>query len=192
MSGITVAPSAVPQPTFAPYVVPPELTAAPPLTPPPIFDLYVAPPVITFAPLLTPEPTAALLPTAANAVLLSTGPDPWASGTGLVAVDDPTALPNLTVPGDETSALMLPAAPEISHLPKAFAHAVQRLAERPPAIITFVDPVTGYTGDDTSPAVDPGTQDQSWLLVDPDSGDDTPGYIPGAVSSQISWDSHPI
>jgi hypothetical protein len=112
--------------------------------------------------------------------------DPWMDATGLMAVANPIVLPDYTVPGDETAALMLPAAPEISHLPGAFAALAHRLTTRAPAVISFVDPVTGEAADHSLSAGGLHAQDQAWLLVDPGLGHNV-----GAVSSRIRWDSHP-
>jgi hypothetical protein len=79
---------------------------------------------------------------------------------------------------------MLPAVPEISSLPQDFAGAVRRLTERAPAIITFVDPVTGQLVNSALPAP---AKEQPWLLVDAD-----PDNTLGALPSRIRWDSHPI
>ena len=81
---------------------------------------------------------------------------------------------------------MLPASPDIAQLPQAFALAMQRLNARPPAIVTFVDPVTGEAVDDTGAANRPGAPDMAWLLFDGDSDVGT-----GAVAPQIRWDSPP-
>jgi hypothetical protein len=113
----------------------------------------------------------------------------WADSTPLMASSAPIVLPAFTVPGDETSSLMLPVTPEISHLPKAFAAAAQRVTELAPAIITVVDPRTGQAEVDDLPTPGP---DQSWLLIDA-TDDDTPGLdgALGGVLSRIQWDSHP-
>jgi len=100
---------------------------------------------------------------------------------------DPIMLPRFTLPGDETSTLMLPATPEISHLPQDFAAAVRRLTERTPAIVTFVDPVTGQLVSPAFPQTMQPAKEQPWLLVDTDPDDNL-----GALSSRIRWDSHPI
>ena len=122
-----------------------------------------------------------------QATTVASPPVLWVDDTAaLMAITDPIVLPNFTLPGDETSALMLPATPEISHLPQDFQAAVRRLTELPSAIITFVDPVTGQL---VNPAFQPAMQpakDQSWLLVDSDPDDNI-----GALSSRIRWDSHP-
>lgn len=122
----------------------------------------------------TPRPIAPLL---ANS---------WLNMTALTAMPDPIMLPRFTLPGDEVSALMLPATPEISYLPHAFSHAAKRFTERLPAIITLIDPATGLPADHVLPAPGPPAQDQAWLLVDADPDDNL-----GALSSQIRWDSHP-
>jgi hypothetical protein len=98
---------------------------------------------------------------------------------------------------------MLPVAPEISRLPEAFAAAARRFTERPPAIITYVDPLTGQADDDEASASGDG---QAWRLVDAwrdsplteglndgtglEGGDAgvMPSVIPGA---RILWDSPP-
>ena len=114
---------------------------------------------------------------------------PGSDRMGLIASLAPLMLPSFTLPGDETSMLALPVTPEISRLPTAFATAAQRVAERTPPIVTFVDPFTGQTEDDDAPAA---ARDQAWLLVDPTNDDLTrlDGDI-GAVPSPIRWDSHP-
>jgi VCBS repeat-containing protein len=126
----------------------------------PVTPLAIAPPLIT----LTPPPAALTPPT--QVVIASTPPalpDPWSDATRLIAAPDPIMLPGFTLPGDETSALMLPVAPEISRLPEAFAAAAQRFTERPPAIVTYVDPLTGQPDDDDAPVSGGG---QAWRLVD--------------------------
>jgi hypothetical protein len=112
--------------------------------------------------------------------------DLWLDAAGLMAAPNPIVLPDFTVPGDETAALMLPAAPEISHLPGAFAAAAHRFTARAAAVITFIDPVTGEAADHSLSVGDLRAQDQAWLLVDPSLGHNS-----GAVSSRIRWDSHP-
>jgi hypothetical protein len=106
----------------------------------------------------------------------------WLDATALMAVTDPIVLPSFTVPGDETALLMLPAVPEISHLPQAFASAVRRVTETAPSIVSFVDPATGGVLDEPS---DTPSADPSWLLVDTD-----PDIVPGP--GRIQWDSAPI
>jgi hypothetical protein len=111
----------------------------------------------------------------------------WMDNTAaLMAIQDPIMLPSFTLPGDETSALMLPAAAEISHLPQDFAAAVRRLTERGPAIVTFIDPVTGQLVNPASAQAQQPVMEPAWLLVDTASDDN-----PGALSSRIHWDSHP-
>jgi Ca2+-binding RTX toxin-like protein len=139
----------------------------------------------------TKASTTAVAPSTAKAISPTAATGAWVDPMGLMAAPNPIVLPSFTLPGDETSALMLPAASEISHLPKAFARAAQRFTERSLSIITFVDPVSGYTADSTLPAAAQRTQDRSWLLVDPDPYNDTLGYPPDAASSRIRWDSHP-
>jgi hypothetical protein len=114
------------------------------------------------------------------------GTDTYVDATGLLSVPDPILLPDFTLAGDASFALMLPASPEIAQLPEAFALAAQRLTARPPALITFIDPVTGQASDDTDPAAQQGTPDPAWLLLD---ADDDAGM--GVVPSQIRWDSAP-
>jgi len=109
---------------------------------------------------------------------------PWADVPGLA----PVVLPNFTLPGDEISSLMLPAIPEISHLPKAFAAAARRFTEAAPSAITFVDPVSGADSD--QPDSRPG-RDQAWLLVDPSMIGDTDGDgALGVAPSPIRWENH--
>jgi VCBS repeat-containing protein len=135
---------------------------------------------------LAPMSVAAVT-TQATVVAAST-PAFWMDDTAvLMAVSDPIVLPSFTLPGDETSALMLPAAPEISHLPRDFAAAVRRLTERAPAIVAFVDPVTGQLVNPAFPQTMQPVKEQAWLLVDTDPDDNL-----GALSSRIRWDSHPI
>jgi hypothetical protein len=110
----------------------------------------------------------------------------WLDTKALMAVTDPILLPGFTLPGDEVSALMLPATPEISYLPQAFSDAARRFIERPPSIITFIDPATGQPTDDPSSAAPQPEAEQSWLLVDANPDDNI-----GALSSSINWDSHP-
>jgi hypothetical protein len=114
------------------------------------------------------------------------GTDPYVDATGLLSVPDPILLPDVTLAGDASFALMLPASPEIAQLPEAFALAAQRLTARPPTVITFVDPVTGQASDDTDPTDRQGAPDPAWLLLD---ADDDAGM--GTVPSQIRWDSAP-
>jgi hypothetical protein len=108
-------------------------------------------------------------------------------------------MPAVVLPGDETAALMLPAAPEFSRLPEAFAAAASRFTGRPSPIVTFVDPLTGQRDDDTAPGSggDPG-----WRLVDewrdspdnidPGDGIDLNGVLPARIpGARINWDSHP-
>jgi hypothetical protein len=104
----------------------------------------------------------------------------------LLSVPDPILLPDSTLAGGAIFALMLPASPEIAQLPEVFALAAQRLTAQPPALITFVDPVTGQASDDTDPADQQGAPDPAWLLLD---ADDDAGV--GAVPSQIRWDNAP-
>jgi hypothetical protein len=115
----------------------------------------------------------------------------WLNATALAALPDPLILPSFASPGDEVSALMLPASPEISYLPQAFSEAAKRFGERQLAIITFVDPTTGVATDESTPTPEPPVKDQSWLLVDSDL-DDTTGVMPSdTLLGQIRWDSHP-
>jgi hypothetical protein len=129
-------------------------------------------------------------------------PDPWFDASRLTPASDPITLPGFTLPGDETSSLMLPVAPEISRLPEAFAAAARRFTERPPAIITYVDPLTGKADDDAAPTAG----DQSWRLVDASRDDlepdgtgleGDPGVMPSRIAgaripgARILWDSHP-
>jgi hypothetical protein len=111
---------------------------------------------------------------------------PYVDATGLLSVPDPILLPDSTLAGGASFALMLPASPEIAQLPEAFALAAQRLSATPPALVTFVDPVTGQASDDADPADQQGTLDPAWLLLD---ADDATGF--GTVPSQIRWDSAP-
>jgi hypothetical protein len=84
----------------------------------------------------------------------------------LLAVTDPILLPGFTVSGDEVAMLMLPAAPEITHMHDAYAKAVRRLSERTPSHITFVNPLTGDTDADDAVAAMRRAGHQPWLLVD--------------------------
>jgi hypothetical protein len=155
------------------------------------------PPVVTSAmsPPIAVAPVAPAILTSPSALIASTPPmigDPWA---GLSGGSVPIVLPTFTLPGDETSSLMLPMAPEISFLPEAYAAAARRFAAAPPAIVTFVDPLTGLAEDDDGPDAAP---DQAWLLVDsPDDGHNAPDGTPiGATigdigGAPIRWDSHP-
>jgi hypothetical protein len=107
----------------------------------------------------------------------------WLDATALMAVTDPIILPNFTVPGDEASLLMLPAVPEMSHLPQAFASAARRVTETTPSIVSFVDPASGRALDEPSGTRSAGP---SWLLVDTD-----PDVVHGAVlgPGRIQWDN---
>ena len=98
-----------------------------------------------------------------------------------MAVADPILLPSFTLAGYEISALMLPASPEISQLRQDFAAALRRLTERPDAIITFVDPVTGQLA--LPAAAQPA---DTWLLVDP-----APDETTAATVTRIAWDNPP-
>jgi hypothetical protein len=112
--------------------------------------------------------------------------DLWLDTTALMAAPDRIVLPSFTLPGDEISALVLPAAPEISYLPEAFLKAAKWFVEQPPATITFVDPVTGQSSDLSSQSDAPSATDPSWLLVNNDP-DDSLGTLP----TQIRWDRFP-
>lgn len=125
-------------------------------------------------------------------------PDPWAGAAALMAAASPILLPQFTVPGDEISALMLPSTPEIAQLSIAFANAAQRLSERVSAIVTFVDPLTGWS-DDQAPASTTET-DHAWLLVDSPDDDPVPadmsgfplaGMGPDGAAPLIRWDTPP-
>lgn len=141
-------------------------------------------PVLAVAPVATSAPasvaTAAVAPAmpTPRAVLPAVS-SLWLDATALMAVAEPIILPSFTVPGDETALLMLPAVPEISHLPQAFANAARRVTETAPSIVTFVDPATGRALDEPSGTP---TADPSWLLVDTD-----PDAIP--ASGRIQWDN---
>ena len=115
----------------------------------------------------------------------------WLYNTALTALPGSIVLPSFTSPGDEVSALMLPASPEISYLPQAFSDAARRFTERQPAIITFIDPATGMAADDASPMADAPAKDQSWLLVDADLDDTADAMSSQPPLGQIRWDSHP-
>jgi len=95
-------------------------------------------------------------------------------------------LPSFTLPGDETATLMLPAAPEISQLPQAFAAAAKRFTAQPPATITFFDPITGDDTDDSLSAAIQSALEQPWLLIDAIQDDPA-----GAATSRIRWESAP-
>ena len=131
------------------------------------------------------SPIAAVaLPSRAVLAMPAPWSGPWADTPGLA----PIVLPDITVPGDETSSLMLPAIPEISQLPRAFAAAARRYTEVAPSVITFVDPVNGADADQP---VSPMARDQAWLLVDPSMIGDTDGDGgPGLAPSPIRWESH--
>jgi hypothetical protein len=98
----------------------------------------------------------------------------------LLAVADPILLPGFTLPGDEVATLMLPAAPEMAYLSDALAKIVQRLTERTPSHITFVDPVTGYAEGDDAAAILKQAGQQPWLQVDTNEA---------ARPSRISWET---
>jgi hypothetical protein len=103
----------------------------------------------------------------------------WIDSASLIASSDPIMLPNATMPGDELSSLVLPAAPEISQLPEALAAALKRFTHRTDALITFVDPVTGRLSDDDSQTdVVP-----DWLVIDTDAA---------MGPSQILWDNQAL
>jgi len=102
----------------------------------------------------------------------------------MLAADDAIVLPSFTTPGDDATTLMLPAAPEISRLPQAFAEAARRFTAQPPAMITFFDPITGDESDDSLSAAIQSALEQPWLLIDA-----TPDTTGPASSSRIRWDS---
>jgi VCBS repeat-containing protein len=128
-------------------------------------------------------PVAALSPMVPPKAVTS-NVDPYLNATGLLSVPDPIVLRDYISADDASFALMLPASPQIAQLPEAFALAAQRLAARPQAIITFVDPVTGQAADDAGPADQQDAPELAWLLLDADSDANM-----GAVASQIRWDS---
>jgi hypothetical protein len=150
----------------------------------------IPPPAIAVAvPSVDPASTTLASPSTMTAGTPPMVTGPLLDAASLIPPSAPILLPDFTVPGDETSTLMLPSAPEISQLPKAFAAAVMRLSDRPQTIITFVDPRTGRVEDDDASA-DAG--DHAWLLVDPRDADQT-GLDDGvgAAASLIQWDSPP-
>jgi hypothetical protein len=146
----------------------------------------------SFAPQLTVTADLILQTTPAAEILTPVTPSTAAGNLPLPVVSPvsaafiPMALPNFIVPGDDISTLVLPASPEISHLPKAFAAAVHKFVARPPTIVTFVDPASGVAMDQGLSVASLRTQDQGWLLIDP-----TLGAGKGSQASRIRWDSHP-
>ncbi len=130
-----------------------------------------------------PAPAAALSPTPPPKPVAS-NVDPYLNAAGLLSVPDPIVLRDYTSADDASFTLMLPASPQIAQLPEAFALAAQRLAARPQAIITFVDPVTGQAADDAGPTDQQDAPELAWLLLDADGDANM-----GAVASQIRWDS---
>jgi VCBS repeat-containing protein len=110
--------------------------------------------------------------------------DPLALAMDLLAIADPILLPDLTLPdftlpGDEVAMLMLPATPEMAHLPEAIRKATKRLTQRAASHITFVDPVTGHSEADAA-AIAHRTAHQSWLLVDTNAA---------VKPSRITWET---
>jgi len=193
---VIVAPSAASTPAVVPFndavpvtplaITPPPFALAPPIV--------AAPPVIVAPSVQSPSATIAGAPPASR--------DPWFDTTRLMAAPEPIMLPGFTLPGDETSSLMMPVAPEISRLPEAFAAAAQRFTERPAAIVTFVDPLTGQADDDEASA----SGDPGWRLVDVwrdgpvteglNGGTGLGGGDAGVMTSviptgRILWDNHP-
>jgi hypothetical protein len=109
-----------------------------------------------------------------------------------MAMPDPIVLPGFTVAGDEVSAFMLPASPDITSLPQAFTAAARRLTERQPALVTFIDPLTGQPiDDDPSQTGAVAAADPTWLLIDPDLDDAVAALTAPNPSGPIRWDSHP-
>jgi hypothetical protein len=176
------------------------------VVPTPVSPVLAPPPVVTAA---SRSPLASDSSPMVQPDVPDPGTYPSVDATGLLSVPDPIVLPDFVLPdfalpgfalpgfalpgfaltgfaltGDETYALMMPASPAIAQLPEAFALAGQRLASRPPSIITFVDPVTGEASGDTGSADQSGGADMAWLLFDPDNDASM-----SAVASQIRWDS---
>jgi hypothetical protein len=146
-------------------------------------------PTLTVAAVSIPESVVvsapALLPTLLPAIVpLSSGSA--ASNAIMLPQQEADLLPEFTSPGDETATLMLPAAPEISHLPQAFAAAARRFTEQPPATITFFDPITGDDTDPSLSAVIQSALEQPWLVIDAALDDSA-----SAASARIRWNSAP-
>ena len=152
---------------------------------------------VPLSPIAVATPPAALqaaatITIAAPPTLAPALPTLWLNTAALMAMPDPIVLPGFTVAGDEVSAFMLPASPDITSLPQAFTAAARRLTERQPALVTFIDPVTGQPiDDDPSQTGAVAAADPTWLLIDPDLDDAVAALTAPNPSGPIRWDSHP-
>lgn len=107
------------------------------------------------------------------ALTVTTSGQAAADPASLLMATQPIILPDFTLMGGDSSALMLPAMPEVSSLPAALAAAAKRFTQTAASHVTFIDPVSGLPAQDTTPP--------PWVFVD---ATETAGAFSGG---KIQW-----